>query len=70
MLSQKAQHRSAKQANQSTTPPHAFLDSIDLSNAFLAAQGLPPSQKATHCAAKQAKQPHYEVDASVKRKLF
>jgi len=65
MLSQKAQHRAAKQA---TTTRHAFLDRIDLSNAFLAAQGLPPSQKATHAFAKQ---PIYHVvDASVKRKLF
>lgn len=67
MLSQKAQHRAAKQA----TTSHAFQEGIDLRNAFLAARGLPPSQKETQRAAKQAKQPHFhEVKETVKRKLF
>ena len=67
MVSQKAQHRIAKQA----TTSNAILDGIDLRNAFLAARGLPPSQKATHCAAKQANQSHFHVvKKPVKRRLF
>ena len=70
MVSQKPQHRIAKQAKKVTTS-NAILDGIDLRNAFLAARGLPPSQKATQCAAKQSKQPHFhEVNETVKRKLF
>ena len=70
MVSQKPQHRIAKQSIQAAIA-FDILDGIDLRNAFLAARGLPPSQKATHCAAKQANQSHFhEVNETVKRKLF